>query len=93
MPRIPYDKPHILQAVITTGGVDPVEAFKRIRAQEHQPEAKPEAAVLRQYLMAPPEPPEIHYLSPRGGYPDGRENRRERRRRERAAKKHHQKSQ
>jgi len=87
MPRIPYTKPRILQAIVTTGGADPVEAFKRLRAQEHQPAAEPDPAVLRQYLMAPPEPPVIHYLSPRGGYPDGRENRRERRRRERAERK------
>lgn len=88
MPRIPYTKPRILLAIVATGGADPVEAFKRIRAQEHQPEAKPDPAAMSEFLMAPPEPPEMYFLSPRGGYPDGRENRRERRRCERATKKH-----
>lgn len=87
MSHIPYIKPRILQVVIATGGADPVEAFKRLRAQEHQPEAEPDPATMRKFLLAPPEPPEIHFLSPRGGYPDGRENRRERRRRERRSKK------
>lgn len=79
-PRRQYAPPKNGTVILFSPDTDPEDALRAAR--------QPDPAAMREFLLAPPEPPEIHYLSPRGGYPDGRENRRERRRRERATKKH-----
>lgn len=85
-PLRPYIKPHINGVVIATGGGDILEAYKEQRSREIAGALRsietPDLSMTQLYLHVP-EPPEIHYLPPLGGYPDGRENRRERRRRER----------
>ena len=93
-PLRPYIKPRINGVVIVTGGGDVIvtgggdvlEEYTKQRSEEIAGALRsietPDLSMTQLYLHVP-EPPEIHYLPPLGGYPDGRENRRERRRRER----------
>ncbi len=83
MTRLSYAKPRINSVILFPPDVDPEDALRAAR-QPRQPQ-QPDPATMHKFFLVPPEPPEIHYLC--GGYPDGRENRRERRRRERATKK------
>ena len=91
MTRRAYSPPRINGVIIATGEADILEAYKKSRSKDIAGALRsietPDLSMTQLYLHVP-EPPEIHYLSPRGGYPDGRENRRERRRRERAARKY-----
>lgn len=78
-PRMPYTPPMNGTVIFFGKGIDPEDALRTALRQ-------PDPAAMREFLMAPPEPPEMHFLSPRGGYPDGRSRRRERRERERQNK-------
>ena len=83
-PRRQYVPPKNGTVLLFSTDVDPEDTLRAALRQS-------DPAVMREFLMAPPKLPEMHYLPPLGCYPDGRENRRERRRREREAKKHRQK--
>ncbi len=78
-PRRQYVPPKNGTVILFLTGTDPEDAIRAARKQE--------LAVMREFLMAPPELPEMHYLPPLGDYPDGRSRRRERREQERKNKK------
>ncbi len=80
IPRMPYTPPMNGTVIFFVKGTDPEDALRAALRQ-------PDPAAMRGFLMSPPEPPEMHYLSPRGDYPDGRSRRRERRKQERKNKK------
>lgn len=69
-PRMPYTPPMNGTVIFFVKGTDPEDA---LRAALRQPDPtalrQPDPAAMREFLMSPPEPPEMHYLSPRGGYP------------------------
>ncbi len=93
-PRRQYVPPKNGTVILFSTDTDPEDALRAALRQSDPAEIaarQPDPAEMREFLLAPPKLPEMHYLPPFGCYPDGRENRRERRRREREAKKHRQK--
>lgn len=88
-PRRQYVPPKNGTVLLFSPDTDPEDALRAAHKHEDalHTARQPDPAAIREFLLAPPIPPEIHCLSPYGGYPDGRSRRRERREQERKNKK------
>lgn len=61
-PRRQYVPPKNGTVILFPPSVNPEDALRATRGNALRATRQPDPATMRKFLLAPPEPPEIHYL-------------------------------